>query len=173
MKIASRRDILGIGILLLVAAGAVVVVWFYILGPYRRISDMGWERAHTEQQVWAETQKSIRRMGWAHDDGFRVGLWGNKEWVARIMDNMSPGDSLSCSGGHKEIALSCMTNQQAGAADDWLTWWQKNKHKTQEEWIRDGFAARGILLHEPLTKKDILALLRVLGERDVSGDEQH
>jgi hypothetical protein len=58
-----------------------------------------------------------------------------------------------------------MTNQDAGVqAEDWLAWWRSNKHKTQEEWIREGFEQSGLTLDSPLTKEDIRSLLLVVGK---------
>src|SRR5208283_2207184 len=44
----------------------------------------------------------------------------------------------------------------------WLAWWETNKHKTQVEWIRDGFARQGIILHQPLATNDIVVLLKLI-----------
>ena len=74
---------------------------------------------------------------------------------------------MGCMGGgpcHSASSMQKITNQDVGEnADDWLGWWEKNKSKSQEEWIADGFAQRGFDVDVPPTPKQAPALLGLLG----------
>jgi hypothetical protein len=154
------------GILSLILGLGLAFCWFYLLSPLRHMSDMRWRDTHTEKRYWEEVQKSIARIGWTHDCGPEVGRYGDKEWAAWIIAHILPGDDIeSCSAGHKDGALRCITNQNVGgAAEAWLRWWQDNRDKTQEQWILQGFRKDGLELHTPLTKEDITALLLIIGK---------
>jgi hypothetical protein len=61
------------------------------------------------------------------------------------------------------MALPFITNQELDYKTNvWITWWDTNSQKTQEEWIRDGFAKRGIYLTRQLTTNNIIDLLKLL-----------
>ena len=107
-------------------------------------------------------------MGLTHDSALTVELYGGKEWVAWIIDRLKAGRQIGgCRNCHRDTVLQGMTNQFPGnRAEDWIAWWARNKDKTQIEWIRDGFAARGIALHDPLTQDDVAALLLVMEVKD-------
>jgi hypothetical protein len=66
-----------------------------------------------------------------------------------------------------------MTNQDERDAAAWLAWWEHNKSKSQEDWIRDGFQKHGVELQTPLTPSNMLALLKMAGCTDPAlGDEE-
>jgi hypothetical protein len=150
------------GSLLLLTACALVFLWFFWLTPFKNLYSGDWERKHSNYARWIEDQKSIHHIGVTHDTGIHMGYFGGKEWTIWIMGHIKPGqDITSCEASHLGNALADMTNQQLGyQSDPWLAWWKTNQNKTQLEWIREGFASKGVVLQQPLTTNNILALLK-------------
>jgi hypothetical protein len=153
-----------IGTLLVVSGLIVSYWWFYRLSPSRHTLDPDWYLSHSQQEYWSEIQKGIRRGGWNHDDGFTVGMYGNKAWASRIMADARPGTPFGgCQLGHREVAMQYLTNQDAGEeAEGWLSWWEVNKSKTQEQWIADGFKKYGVVAAIPPTLQQKTKLLELL-----------
>jgi len=151
------------GGLFLLTACALAFLWFFWLIPFKHLYSGNWNRDHSACGHWIEAQKSIRRIGVTHDTGIEMGYWGGKEWTIWIMERIKPGqDIVSCDAGHLGDALADMTNQQLGyQSDPWLAWWKTNQNKTQLEWIREGFDSKGVVLQQPLTTNNILALLKL------------
>jgi hypothetical protein len=159
-----------VGVILVLVGLCVAYLWFYKLGPTRRTLDPRWRCRHSQQELWEEVQKSIHRGVWSHDDGFAVGIYGDKSWAEWIMNHVEPGASMGCLGGepqHSATAMRFITNQNAGEdADQWLDWWEKNKSKRQEEWIADGFAKQGVKIDVPPKPEQTPDLLAVLGRSE-------
>jgi hypothetical protein len=107
---------------------------------------------------------------WSHDDGFAVGMYGDKSWAEWIMHHVEPGTGMGCLGGHlchSATAMQFITNQDAGEnADAWLAWWEKNKSKSQEQWIADGFAQRGLSIDVPPAPEQTPIILALLGNSE-------
>lgn len=84
------------------------------------------------------------------------------------MNHIQPREDISsCFAGHKSSALRKLTNQDAGdTAEAWLAWWERNKSKTQEDWIREGFRKYGIEIEKPLTRSNVIALLKMTPSLD-------
>jgi len=62
-----------------------------------------------------------------------------------------------------------ITNQDVGEdADAWVDWWRKNRSKSQEEWIADGFRQRGFDIAVPPTAVQTPILLAVLGNSETN-----
>lgn len=166
----KRWILLSFGVLLLLVAVGGSFFWFYWLNPQRKYIGRCyvWNDPLWHHRKWADTQKRIRRFRWWHDDFGWVGSWGGKEWVEWITNHIKPGEKIfDCQHGHMDNALRMMTNQDPGfRAEDWLAWWQENQHKTQVEWIREGFQQAGITLHSPLSSEDVRALLALIGKRE-------
>ncbi len=163
----KRVIILRVAAVLLCILGiAAAYFWFYRLGPIRRFHDPAWYSQHSWSACWKQSQKSIDRSGWSHST--MVGPCGDKQWAEWIMNHIARGDDISsCAGGHKDSALRRMTNQDAGdTAKEWLDWWNQNESKSQEEWIRDGFRSHGIDLQAPLTRSNVVSLLKITAYRD-------
>jgi hypothetical protein len=140
--------------------------WFYKLGPLRRVLDPQWVLGHSQQEHWREVQKGIARGMWDHDDGYNVGMCGDKSWAEWIMSHVKPGTNMGCFGYpcHSATAMRYITNQDAGEdADAWLEWWEKNKSKSQEQWLAEGFAQRGFRVDVPPTPGQTPMLLTLLG----------
>ncbi|MDY0167267.1 MAG: hypothetical protein RBS80_12035 [Thermoguttaceae bacterium] len=144
--------------------------WFYKLAPARRTLDPEWCAAHSERQYWREVQKSIHRGVWLHDHGFAVGQYGDRYWAEWIMAYVTPGTGMGCLGGdpcHSATAMRYITNQDVGEdADAWLEWWEKNKSKSQEEWMADGFRHHGFTVDVPPTVEHTPVLLAILGHSE-------
>ena len=104
---------------------------------------------------------------WSHDDGFTVGMYGDKFWAEWIMARVKPGMNMGCMGKgptHSATSMRYITNQDLGDnADDWITWWRENRSKPQEEWIEDGFHKHGFVVNVPPSTDQIPVLLEVLG----------
>jgi hypothetical protein len=152
-----------VGIVLSVAGLGTGYFWFYHWGPMRRYYDPTWCREHSEAACWEEYQACVHRSGWTHDGFAEVGRSGDKQWAQWIVDHIQADDDLlGCNAGHKDHGLRLLTNQDAGnSAAAWLAWWEQNKSKSQEDWIREGFRKYDVNLQEPLTPANIVALLRL------------
>lgn len=153
-----------LGGFLIFASGVSAFLWFHWYAPLINLHSMSWWSEHSPRRHWNEAQKQIRRSGVDHDTGIALGDWGNKPWVEWIMKRIQPGEDIGgCGYNHLGDALAQMTNQQLEFKSDvWLAWWATNQHKTQVEWIREGFARRGIALGQPLTTNNIIALLTII-----------
>jgi hypothetical protein len=65
-----------------------------------------------------------------------------------------------------------LTNQDAGdSADAWIAWWEENKLKSQEEWIRDGFRKKELEISAPLSKSSVAALLKIIACKSEKEEE--
>jgi hypothetical protein len=134
--------------------------------------DPQWCSSHSHQEYWREVQKEIYRGMWSHDDGFAVGMFGDKSWAEWIVNHVEPGAFMGCLGGqpcHSATAMRFITNQDAGeTADAWLAWWEKNKSKSQQQWIADGFAQRGVKIDVPPTPEQTPTILALLGNSETN-----
>lgn len=159
----NQKQLKKLGAFLLVASGIFSFGWLYWLAPLDRIESSDWIANHSQKAWWEESQKVAKRIGVTHSVGIEIGLYGDKSWAAWIINRIKPGDDIdSCSAGHIGHALADISNQQLPAETEiWLAWWQTNQNKTQIEWIREGFAQRGVVLENPLTTNNIIALLKL------------
>jgi hypothetical protein len=150
-----------IGAFLLFVSAMIAFAWFIWLAPVKRINSENWWKHHSNLAIWEEEQKSVFRAGVTHDVGISIGRWGDKDWATWIVNHIQPGQEIgNCESGHLGEALAEITNHQLEpVADVWLAWWQTNQTKSQVEWIREGFAEKGIILHEPLTTNNMIDLL--------------
>lgn len=154
------------GLLLLLTGLHYAHWWFYELVPARHTLDPVWVASHSQQEFWREVQTGIHRGVWLHDDGFAVGCYGDKSWAEWIMNHVKPGTGMDCLFGHPDTAMQFITNQDVGVGN--IDWWEKNKSKSQEEWIADGFAQRGVKIDMPPTSEQIPTTLTLLGYSDVN-----
>lgn len=148
---------------MIVAAGLLAAYWWYYkLAPGRHLTSPTWLASHSELARWQEEQKDYRRMGSSPDVCFRgdsIGFYGGKEWFLWLESKIRNSDRFRhC--GCTEYALSLMANRQAAS---WSQWTDANHHRSQEEWIQDGFRDYGVTVHLPPTPDDSLPLLRLLG----------
>ena len=144
--------------------------WFYEAAPFRHTASPAWCSSHSQREYWREVQVGIHRVMWDHDDALTVGRFGDKSWAEWIMAHVKPGMNMGCSSAgprRSATAMRHITNQDAGEnADGWLAWWAKNKSKSQEEWIADGFHQRGFDVEVPPTPQQIPVLLGLLGNSE-------
>lgn len=138
-------------------------VWFIWLAPVKRVNSQSWWEQHSNQAHWEESQKSVFRIGVTHDVGIEIGEWGDKKWAAWIINYIKPGQEIAeCNSSHLGEALADITNHQLKPeAETWLAWWKTNQNKSQVEWIREGFAEKGVILQEPLTTNNMIDLLKL------------
>lgn len=164
MKLLRRCGPITAGLLVLSAGLAVGYGWLYKLSPMRRLTDPVWCAQHSEAARWAEEQKDYRRMGRAPDLCFlgdRIGFYGNKEWFLWLVEQARHPDRFRVCGC-TEYALALMANRHIGS---WAVWAEGNRGHSQEEWIREGFLAQGVMVHLPPQPDDTLPLLKLLGRK--------
>lgn len=153
-----------LGVVLIGAAVWVGYWWYYQTAPAIRRSDGVWKTAHSVKARWEEEQKNYRRNNASPDlcfGGDMIGYYGDTSWCLWLIDKMYGGkDFRVC--GCTETALMFMTNQES---ESWENWKGAHQAETQEEWIRYGFAQRGITVHLPPEPEDTVPLLEVLGCR--------
>lgn len=160
------RKLIG-GILLLLSM-ALAFLWFYWLAPLRHLNSVTWQLDHSPRRQWDEMQKQIRRTGLDHDNSIGVGSWGGKEWMEWVIVKIKAGEDIygggGCGGpyGHLADAPAQITNHRFANHADWISWWSTNQHRSQLEWIREGFGVYGIDLQESLTTNNIVALLKAI-----------
>ncbi len=151
------------GFLMLVWGGLAAYGWFYLLAPARRTESPEWLMRHSQEDWWRETEKRLIRQGWFHSAGHVVGLYGDKTWAERIVTRLKPGQDMGCAYGHTSVAMEYITNQDpGGGSTGWLAWWHTNGHKSQVEWIEDGFRARGFDVEVPPSPEHVPILLSIL-----------
>lgn len=163
MKFMKTAFVRIVGIALIVAGLVAGYFWFYHWGPMRRVLDPAWYLQHSDAAYWEEYQKCLQRSGYTHDWFGVVGRFGDKQSVQWVMDHIQPDeDIVSCAVGHKVGGLRFLTNQDAGdSMVAWLAWWEQNKSKSQEDWIREGFRKYDVEIQTPLTPANIIALLKL------------
>jgi len=150
-KSASKK-LLG-GLFLFVAC-LLAFLWFYWLAPFRHLHSSEWIGEHSTQGRWIEEQIDVGRFG---DKGWT-------EWTIRQISSVNQGNEVFSCGiwpYHLTDAIPDMTNQSLTNEAGWIGWWETNKNKTQVEWIREGFAERGLILQDPLTTNNIIDLLKL------------
>jgi hypothetical protein len=148
--------------------------WFYRLAPPRRTLDQDWVASHSQQEFWQEVEKGIFRGAWMHDDGYHVGIYGDKSWAEWIMNRTRPDTDMSCFGTytHSATAMRYLTNQDAGEdGKDWLAWWEDNKNKSQTEWIREGFKQHGVAVDTRPSTEQTELLLGLLGRSETDEED--
>ena len=163
------RGILRVLSLLLVCLGIFCGYWwFYKLAPARRTLDPEWHASHSQREYWREVQKGIHRGMWLHDDGFAVGMYGDKSWAEWIMAHVKPGASMGCLGGQPcSLGYRHAVHHEPGR-------WRRRRRmaemvgtriesKSQEEWIADGFRHRGFDVDVPPKTEQTPTLLALLG----------
>ena len=161
------------GSFLLFAACSLAFLWFYWFAPFRHVHSPKWMEACSMQRRWIEEQKQIHRTGADHDSSISVGRFGDKVWTEWVIRKINSGkkedQDYSCGDWpyHLPDAPATMTNQRLTNDAAWLGWWKINKSKTQVEWIREGFAQKGIILHQPLTTNDITTLFKLIGATNI------
>ena len=184
-----RKLILRISGTLLIFIGiGIAFFWYFWLLPMSQRNDYRWHENFSKKSYWNHIQNYIHRFGWIHNDFHEVGHYGGKFWVKWILAK-ALSDSWLYGRGHKYIALNYITNQSPVNDREyepslyeyqyrekkWVEWWEKNKNKSQIEWIQEGFAKQGVKISKTPSVEDYKALLRILGnvreEKDYSSED--
>lgn len=158
------------GAVLLLSGIVLGVYWFHLVGPTRRMLDPFWVDMHSRKAYWLEAQKQWQRIRIA-PPGFAAvfGFCGDKQWFKRLVDcGMDDRPSGGCNCGH--VGLAWMANRIP--TNTWPQWWEQNRTKSQEEWIRDGFSAYGLTIHLPPNASDVEPLLGLLGNNSTNDADQ-
>ncbi len=88
------------------------------------------------------------------------------EWAIEHLRKDKDFFACACSG---EV-LADIANQMP--ADGWIDWWERNNTKTQEEWLKDGFARYAVAVHVPPAESEIEPLLSLLGNSNTNESER-
>ncbi len=155
------------GWLFLTAGAFGAVNYWLFLVPWLQGKAPDYTPHLSAQGFWESKQTHLKWGPWWHEDGNLVGLFGDREWAARIIEWIASGKDIeSCQAGHRDSALPLLTNQEFDLSDSgqaWQRWWHKNEAKTQEQWIQEGFKKQGFDIALPPTEKDWPQLLTLLG----------
>ena len=70
-------------------------------------------------------------------------------------------EGIICSQMRCLDAIRFLTSQDVGPNHgEWKTWWESNKDKTREQWVADGFRAKGLPVVTPPDGAYVRALIR-------------
>lgn len=84
------------------------------------------------------------------------------EWVVKTLKPDLEPESCGEGQMHLPDAPFKITNQRLPDGASWAAWWATNKHKSQIEWIRDGFRQQGVELQQPLSNNNTVDLLKLI-----------
>lgn len=96
----------------------------------------------------AQLHKALASSGDPHDVILEIGRIGDATSVPFLIEALAKQGTVPREGQYAAIdtrfhvldALQSITNHDAGRnAEDWRPWYEKNKGKTQAQWIKDGF----------------------------------
>jgi hypothetical protein len=155
------------GIIFILASLFAGTVWFIFAEPIKRYNHFEDTMKYSEHQY----REIINKVGVFHYSFSKLGRIGNKESVKILLDwliayeKSCPGQPKFSDFDYGFVILEELTNQPINKdLNKWSKWLEKNSDKTQEEWIISGFEARGIKPGDPVTKKDIITLLKLLAK---------
>jgi outer membrane protein assembly factor BamB len=116
-----------------------------------------------------QLHKALASSGDPHDVILEIGWIGDAASVPFLIDALAKQGTVPREGPYASIdtrfhvldALQAITNHDAGRnAEDWRQWYEKNKDKTQEQWIKDGFVEHGFPVSDPPADPFVTALIR-------------
>jgi outer membrane protein assembly factor BamB len=117
----------------------------------------------------AQLHKALASSGDPHDVILEIGWIGDASSVPFLIDALAKQGNVPREGLYASIdtrfhtldALQSITNHDAGRnAEDWRLWYEKNKDKTQEQWIKDGFVEHGFPVSDPPDDAFVTALIQ-------------
>jgi outer membrane protein assembly factor BamB len=117
----------------------------------------------------AQLHKALASSGDPHDVILAIGGIGNASSLPFLIDALAKQGNVPREGMYASIdtrvhtlnALQSITNHDAGRnAEDWRQWYGKNKDKTQEQWIKDGFIEHGFPVSDPPDDAFITTLIQ-------------
>ena len=120
---------------------------------------------------------ALRKHSNLHDEYLEIAGIGNEESVPLLLKRLrldygssQPGESsgigvgFDCAQVHLIEALRAITNTDQGMYyPRWLSWWEANRSLSQQRWIQDGFAAKGLHVVEPVDEQFGLELIDLIG----------
>jgi hypothetical protein len=171
----KRKMLIWIGAVITAGGCLIAIAWWLVFVPMIEVSGMNWNKDRSPHGFWKQKQRALRLGWWQHDDGWAVGKLGGKEWMAPLIAYAESGKDLGCFGCHRGVALELLTNQNPAKSGDpsveWPKWWAANRHKSQEDWILEGFLADGIQVSKPAAKSEHPTLLRLMGENHAPAND--
>ena len=117
----------------------------------------------------AQLDKALASPGDPHDVILEIGAIGDATSVPFLIEALAKQGTVPPEGPYSAIdtrfhvldALQSITNHDAGRnAEDWRPWYEKNKDKTQAQWIKDGFVEHGFPASDPPGDAFVTALIR-------------
>lgn len=155
------------GVLLSAGSAAALVLFWFVGVPGLQSQAPELDPRQSFVGLWKQRERLLKIGLWTHDDGWRVGEFGGKEWAKPLIDSLLSAKEFGCSNGHPEVGICYIANREPTENEklgaNWLKWWNEHKDESQEQWICDGFAALGVVVALPPDPKDWDALLKVLG----------
>src|SRR6267143_579743 len=106
----------------------------------------------------AQLHKALESPGDPHDVILENGAIGDATSVPFLIVALAKQGTVPREGLYAAIdtrfhvldALQSITNHDAGRnAEDWRLWYEKNKGKSQAQWIKDGFVEHGFPASDP------------------------
>lgn len=117
----------------------------------------------------AQLHKDLASPGDPHDVILEIGAIGDATSVPFLIEALAKQGTVPregqygavCTRFHVLDALQAITNHDAGRnAEDWRPWYEKNKDKSQAQWIKDGFVEHGFPVSDPPDDAFVTALIR-------------
>jgi outer membrane protein assembly factor BamB len=117
----------------------------------------------------AQLHKALGSAGDPHDVILEIGRIGDASSVPFLIEALAKFGTVPREGQYGAIdtrfhvldALQAITNHDAGRnADDWRPWYETNKDKTRQQWIKEGFAEHGFPVFDPPDDVFVMALIR-------------
>ena len=151
-------------VLFLTCAGVVLFQQSGQRSAEENINDADWWHSHSEAARWEAVQQAAHKGHWFHWLDVMAREHGDKEFMVFVMNTIHADTDIdSPEYGSIGRAFPYITNQNAGrSAREWLDWWKQNQHKTQEQWIQEGFAAQDLTVSVEQPE----SVLSVLGAED-------
>jgi hypothetical protein len=82
----------------------------------------------------------------------------------QLGDPSGAGMGFDCAQVHLIDALRAITNTDQGMYyPRWASWWEANRGFSQQRWISDGFATKGLHVVEPVDEQFGLELIELIG----------
>jgi len=117
----------------------------------------------------AQLHKALASPGDPHDVILEIGAIGDATSVPFLIEALAKQGTVPREGLYAAIdtrfhvldALQSITNHDAGRnAEDWRLWYEKNKGKSQAQWIKDGFVEHGFPASDPPDDAFVTALIQ-------------
>ena len=124
---------------------------------------------------WDVIQKHFSRNGYKRffnpDIVLFAGSWGGNDNVRQITKELRDvATEEKCHDYRNTLLLSAlemMTNHDfANNPSRWFAWYEHNQHSSQDDWIRQGFEAFGVSVHDNLQLQTKIALLKLMADKN-------